>query len=97
MTFDLFMALSNFCLSCCGNTRKNVGWHLQICSGCFTQVSELWPMGFLFVYTFPVIELTACILTSNLKVSVEKAADHILNLFFYRKEGLTFHVYYLLD
>ena len=28
---------------------KNVAWHLQICNGCFTQVSESWPMGFLFV------------------------------------------------
>ena len=44
MTFDLFTALSNFCPSCCGN----VAWHLQVCSGCFIQVSESLPMSHLF-------------------------------------------------
>ena len=45
MTIDLFTTLSNFCPICCGN----VAWYLQICSGCFTQVSESWPVGLLFL------------------------------------------------
>ena len=27
---------------------KKVEWHLQICNGCFTQVSESWLIGLLF-------------------------------------------------
>ena len=28
---------------------KKVVWHLQICNGRFARVSELWPMGLLFI------------------------------------------------
>ena len=45
MTFDRFMVWSNLRWQ----YWKYVAWHLQISNTCFYQVSELWPMGLLFV------------------------------------------------
>ena len=47
MTFDLFTVWSNLCPSFVA-VLEEVAWHLQIRNSCFYQVSESWPMGFLF-------------------------------------------------
>ena len=54
MIFDLFTVWSNLCPSCCGNTRE-AARYLQMCCSCFYQVSESWPIGFLFlIFNMPV-------------------------------------------
>ena len=49
ISFDFFTAWSNFSPSCFGKNWKNVARHLQICNGCFTQVSKSWPIGLSFL------------------------------------------------
>ena len=36
-------------ISCDDRIGKNVAWHLHVCSGYVTQVSEPWPVGLLFL------------------------------------------------
>ena len=51
VTFDLLRHGQIFVRITVAIQWKDVAWHLQICNGCFTQVSELWPMGLLFVFS----------------------------------------------
>ena len=61
MTFDLFTALSNFCLSCCGN----VAWHLQICSDCFT--------GERIVAHVPLVSTFSALIADHLEIGVRES------------------------
>ena len=45
-----FLWYGQICVPVAVAILKNVAWHLQICNGCFYQVSELWPMGLLLKF-----------------------------------------------
>ena len=44
-------------ISCDDRTGKNVAYHLHICSGYVTQVSEPWPVGLLSIFPWYLIEI----------------------------------------
>ena len=54
MTFDemTFYGMVKFVSQLPWQYWKNVAWHLQISNSCFYQVSELWPMGLLLMFSF---------------------------------------------
>ena len=57
---------------------KNIACHLHICSGGFTQVSELWPVGLLFFFLtkkFCSIYLTAVFMLSIRMDSLEQTVQ----------------------